>query len=226
MKKRLWLIFFVFVLAADLLAIQMNLELMKILFKPLIILSLLGYFISALDVDNSSLKPLIIIALLFSWLGDVLLIFEPENSLFFILGLSAFLIAHLFYIYFFHQLRVMNALPGKVLLLVPVVVYYIILMYILGPNLGPFQLPVRIYGVVISFMLMLSLHMLYIKKTNAGKLFALGAFLFVISDSLLAINKFYSSFQFAGFLIILAYGLAQYCIIKGAVIYLNAEGSK
>jgi uncharacterized membrane protein YhhN len=47
------------------------------------------------------------------------------------------------------------------------------------------------------------------------KLVAIGAILFVISDSLLALNKFYVPFYFADISIIFTYGLAQLFIVLG-----------
>jgi uncharacterized membrane protein YhhN len=44
-----------------------------------------------------------------------------------------------------------------------------------------------------------------------------GAICFVISDSLLAINKFYTPFAGAGFFIMLTYCLAQYFILNGFI---------
>ena len=53
-----------------------------------------------------------------------------------------------------------------------------------------------------------------------------GALLFVISDSLLAINKFYQPFSIADNLIMLTYGFAQFYIVTGAADYSNAERKK
>ncbi len=226
MKKEFWFFLFVVVFVTDLVAIQMNLDLVKFIFKPMIILSLIGYFISATRSISNKLKHLIILALIFSWMGDVLLMFESKHSLFFILGLSAFLLAHLFYIFFFHQVRIQRSIGGKVFLLIPTAIFYFVLMNVLEPYLGALKLPVRIYGVVICVMLVLALHMLYLKDKQAGKLFATGALLFVVSDTLLAINKFYISFSFAGLSIILTYGLAQFFIIKGSIFYFNSLEKK
>ena len=52
-----------------------------------------------------------------------------------------------------------------------------------------------------------------------------GAFLFVVSDSVLAINKFYQSFEAAGIIIMLTYALAQLFIIKGATRYIRSTNS-
>ncbi len=224
MKKEFWLYYFFFVLIIYLIAIQMELDYLMFMVKPLIILSLLVYF--NWNAKPNPFKPLIIFALIFSCAGDVLLMYENKNSLFFILGLSAFLLAHLFYILFFHKLRLQQSIKGKIILLIPVVIFYFTLMYVLEPFLGELKLPVRIYGVVISFMLLLALHMLYLKNNKAGKLFALGALLFVTSDTLLAINKFYISFPFSGISIMLTYGLAQFFIIKGSIFYFNSLEKK
>ena len=85
--------------------------------------------------------------------------------------------------------------------------------------------PVLVYGIVISFMFMLAMHMLFIKKRIAGKWMVIGALLFVISDSILAINKFYQSFEMAGILIMVTYGLAQFFIVEGASSYLRTANA-
>jgi uncharacterized membrane protein YhhN len=105
------------------------------------------------------------------------------------------------------------------------VAYYAVLITVLSPHLGDMKLPVCIYGIVISFMFFLAMHMLSIPNKIAGRWMMLGALLFVISDSILAIDKFYSSFDFAGILIMLTYGSAQLFLVQGAVKYLNPSNS-
>ena len=78
------------------------------------------------------------------------------------------------------------------------------------------------YAVVISFMFMLAMHMLFSKNKNAGLWMMAGALLFVISDSVLAINKFYQSFEMAGIVVMITYGLAQFFITEGAVRYISS----
>jgi len=63
--------------------------------------------------------------------------------------------------------------------------------------------------------------MLWIKNKMAGRWMMTGALLFVISDSVLAINKFYQSFEMAGVIIMLTYGLAQLFIVQGAIKYIR-----
>ncbi len=111
---------------------------------------------------------------------------------------------------------------GNIWFLLLVVVYYTLLITFLSPHLGDMKLPVRIYGIVISVMLMLALHLLFIKNKKAGQWMAQGTQLFVISDSILAINQFYHSFEAAAAVIMLTYGLAQFFIGAGAARYITS----
>jgi uncharacterized membrane protein YhhN len=119
-----------------------------------------------------------------------------------------------------------EGIKSKLWLLVPVVVYYVVLISWLSPYLGDKKLPVRIYGIVISFMLLLALHMQYSRNKAAGKWMMTGAILFILSDSVLAVNKFYQSFEGAGVIIILTYGLAQLFIAEGAARYIQQLNSQ
>lgn len=222
MKKKYWLIFFAAVLVVHITGIQLNNELVQQISKPLLIPIVGGYFLSQTKGIGSGLSKWILLALFFSWTGDVLLMFVPQNDIFFLLGLSAFLTAHIFYIIFFHYIRLKEEVKGNPWLLVIVVIYYAALISLLSPYLLDMKVPVLIYGVVICFMLMLALHMLFIKNKPAGKWMMAGALLFVTSDSILAINKFYQPFATAGVLIMLTYGFAQLFIAYGAIKYIRA----
>jgi uncharacterized membrane protein YhhN len=96
-------------------------------------------------------------------------------------------------------------------------------MSVLSPHLGSMKIPVSVYGVVISFMLMLALHMIFSKNKRSAQLLIGGAVFFIVSDSLLAMNKFYSPFDAAGILIMLTYGLAQMLLVLGAVRYITTQ---
>jgi uncharacterized membrane protein YhhN len=223
MKKSFWLILFLAVLVANLADRQFNNGELEYYFKPLLIPLLVSYFISQTNTIVTGLNKWILLALFFSWAGDVLLMFEPKDKIFFLLGLSSFLIAHIFYIVFFHFVRVREKIKGNPWLLVVVVIYYAVLINFLSPYLADMKIPVLVYGIVISVMLMMAMHMLFIKNNPAGKWMMIGALMFVMSDSILAINKFYQSFETAGILIMLTYGLAQLFIVEGAIKYLRGK---
>ncbi len=223
MSKRYRVIIFFIILAADLIAVQGEYKIAEIFFKPLIIIWLMAWFVLQLRSVQSGLKKCIIFALFFSWLGDVILLFHHDHSIFFLLGLSSFLIAHIFYIFFFHFVRSREMVKSRWYLLLIVVVYYAVIMAILSPYLGDMKLPVRIYGVVISFMLLVAMHMAFIKKEMTGLWMVTGALLFVISDSLLAINEFYQPFEMAGVVVMGTYGLAQLFLTEGAIRYISSD---
>ena len=221
MKKTTWIILFLIILIINLVAVYSNYETLRFVSKVLLVPVLGAYLINQTASFNSNLKGWILIALFFSWVGDILLLFEEKRSIFFLLGLGAFFIAQVFYIIFFHGIRMREYIRGNALLLLLVVVYYAILIGILSPHLGSLTLPVRIYGVVLSFMVLLAMHTMLGKNKKAGWWMMTGAILFVASDSLLAFNKFLSPFDYAGVIVMLTYGLAQLFITHGAVKYIN-----
>lgn len=229
MNNKTWIGLYIFTLIAHVTRITGGLAFvpfLEIISKALLMIILMSWFMDTTDDYRSPVKKWVIAALCFSWLGDVLLIFQERYQLFFMLGLASFLIAHIFYIIFFHQLRIKEAVKGNPWLMVIVVVYYGALITILSPYLGDMKWPVRVYGIVISFMFMLAMHMLFIKDKITGRWMMMGALLFVISDSALAINKFYKPFEQAGIVVMLIYGFAQLFIVYGAIRYINLHGER
>lgn len=222
MKNKNYLLLFFIVLALHITGIAAGIQWLEQACKPLLVLLLAIYFHAETKPLLSPLKKWIIAALAFSWLGDVLLQFQGKDSLFFLLGLSAFLIAHIFYILFFHFVRMKEAIKSNTIFLVIVVIYYTALIILLSPSLGEMKLPVRIYGIIISIMFMLALHMLSLGDKKTGRYMAIGAAMFVLSDSLLAVNKFYQQFEAASILVMLTYGLAQWLIVEGAIRYIRS----
>lgn len=219
MKKKGFIIFFFVLLLVNITGGEIGNALLQYISKPLLMPVLMLYFLACTGKVESGLKKWVLLALFFSWAGDVLLMFQEKMPDFFLFGLSAFLLAHVFYILFFHGIRTREGIKGNFFLLLPVAGYYGGLIMLLSSHLGDMKMPVIIYGLVISFMLVLALHMLYSRNKEAGKLLAAGAALFVVSDSLLAINRFYQAFSFANIAVMLTYGIAQYLIVKGACLY-------
>jgi len=226
MNKSLWIILFIVILLSDLFAVYTSNEALRYITKPLLMPLLIVFFIFQTKDIASSLKKWVVLALLFSWGGDVLLMFESMNGNFFIFGLVAFLIAHVFYILFYENVIRKEGLNKNYWWFLPVIIYYIALIYILSPNLGDMKLPVHIYGIVISYMLIQALQTGRIKNLSAATLMIAGAVLFITSDSILAINKFYESFEYAGIAIMLTYGIAQLLITLGAVRYITSASKQ
>ena len=216
-RKTNWLFPFFVVFIADLVAVYLGEESFRQVTKPFLMTFLILYFTRETYFIKDISKKLIVLALIFSWLGDVLLMFETKNENFFIFGLVAFLIAHIFYILFFEKIILAENLKKRYWLFLPVMVYYVVLISVLSPTLEDMKWPVRVYGIVISYMLIKALQTGWIKNRKSALYLISGAILFVISDSILALNKFYQSFEYAGIFIMVTYGLAQLLIVLGAV---------
>lgn len=194
----------------------------QLIFKPLLASSLLLYFIATTKRVISTLKKWIAAALVFSIAGDTLLMFANTNELFFILGLCAFLVAHLFYIYTFHEIRTQRQIMGKWYVAIIVAIYYFLIINLLLPYLGGLKYPVIVYGLVISFMLLVAMHLYDLKDNLTARYLLTGAILFVVSDSVLAINKFYQPYPWGGWAIMVTYVLAQWLLVKGLSRYINS----
>jgi len=218
MKNKLQIplaIFFWIMAGVDIIGIAANIQSLHYIAKPLLIpiLILLLVFIKT----TAPRKNLLLIGLFFSWLGDLFLLFEDKNKLFFIFGLVSFLTTHIFYIIYFLKIKsaAVSWLKKQPLLIVAVFAYGISLVWFLFPHLGDLKIPVMVYAAVICTMLLCSLHVFYKVNNPANWYFLIGAKMFVISDSLLAINKFYQPFAYAGVAIMLTYCAAQYFIVTG-----------
>src|SRR5579871_1823141 len=221
MQHKKWLYIFVVDVLLDLIAILFHREELRLVTKPLIVI-LLAVFSWLSVLQKNRLFWLLFSALFFSWLGDVLLLFDATIASMFIFGLLSFLIAHIFFILFFLHVRRQHHLQKISLpIVVFVIVYLIALFLFLKPTLGALQIPVLVYAMVLCGMFLSCVHAFDLTKNNAGKFCVAGAFLFLLSDSMLAINKFYHAFKIAGFAVMLTYALAQLFIVVGATRFLN-----
>lgn len=215
---------YIIILIIHLFAIQASDESLAMVTKPMLMLALLMFFAERTKQKEPGIKSFVILALLFSLAGDVLLMFQHKHTQFFILGLSAFLAAHIFYILCFRRIRKQNqAAPDAVkrISAVLAIAYAGLLLAALFPRLGAMTVPVFVYGLVICLMLVSALFAFRGFSKGFEQLSILGAVLFVASDSILAINKFHTPFPEAGFLIMLTYGLAQFFIVWGSIRYLK-----
>lgn len=201
------------ILAVHLWGLLWGLSLLSTLTKPLLIPCLV--LILWLNQRSFRGHGLLLGALVFSWLGDLLLMLPGEN--YFVFGLGAFLVAHVQYIWIFIKDARFSAVR-----LVPFVAY--IAMLLGGPLYGklPPDLQIPVYGYVAVIAVMGYSASIRASQIPGYELVLIGAILFIISDSFIALNKFSGGVLFSGFWVMLTYGLAQYFIVKG---YLRQLGS-
>ena len=186
--------------------------------KPLIVIALIGFALKHATNLKKSIKQLLVGALTFSLLGDILLLFVGNAELFFILGLVAFLMAHIVYcILFFRQRDKHNKKKKPFAFAFVLILYAAMFMSIIYESLGSLFIPVAYYVIVISTMALMAYSRKGNFKTINYNLVFLGALLFVASDSILALNKFHETIAHNHIWIMLTYALAQYCITMGVL---------
>ena len=108
-------------------------------------------------------------------------------------------------------------LKKQPIIILLVVAYGAGLFAFLLPYLGQLKIPVLIYAAVICTMLLCAMNTHSNVADPSNKLYFAGALSFVLSDSLLAINKFYHPLLLANTMIMLSYCLAQYLIVSGCI---------
>jgi uncharacterized membrane protein YhhN len=212
--QKLIIVFWLIVLI-DITALYFGFQWLHVFAKPLLMPALVQLVYSGNFTAPG--RKLILTGLFFSWLGDVFLLFESHHSLFFIFGLASFFVTHICYIGYFLSIR-----SGEPSLLQKQPMYIILtlcfgagLVWLLYPYLGELKIPVVLYAAIICSMLLCSIHIYLKVKVPANQYFIAGAVLFVLSDSLLAINKFYQPLPLAGISVMLTYCTAQYFIVRG-----------
>ena len=220
--NRLLLLIFGAATAGDLLAmLSPQWAALNYVCKPLLLLSLGLYYYRAAPRP----APLVLAALALSWLGDVLLLFQDGRPLFFMGGLGAFLGAHACYIGAYRQHQ--WAGPGRPLgwrmgVGLPVVVAGVALLAALAPGLGALRLPVMAYAAVLVLMVLAAVYRAGRTTPASFAWVGAGAGLFMVSDSLLALNKFLEPLPNAGFWIMLTYCAAQFGIVRGLLAHARA----
>jgi alkylglycerol monooxygenase len=143
--------------------------------------------------------------------GDVPLAGLPP----FILGLGSFLIAHVFYIALFKQGQAWfpNRRALGAVLAVGVLMYAIV-----WPGLGDpvLKTAVAAYVLVISLMAAQAIGRATVQRDAAARWVAVGACVFMVSDSLIAVNKFVTPVALSPLWILATYYAAQILIVHNA----------
>ena len=163
------------------------------------------------------------LGLLFAMLGDLFLLFPHSNM--FISGLVAFLTTHIFYLIGFQD-QLLHPSGWSFILLFFILWNGIRLLRRIAGAMRARQenrlvSPVILYGLVISLMLYAAMSTIFDPawETSAALYTSLGAFLFWISDLMLAWNKFVSPLQSGRLPIIVTYHLGQIGLIAGMILH-------
>lgn len=204
--------------ALESLALWKQIRPLEFIAKPAVMVVLFAYLWTAAGLAGAVLW--FGIGILLSLAGDVLLMWIERAFLF---GLAAFLLAQVAYVIGFNSPASPISLWGLILALIIGLggarVVRRILSSITDKGQTRMRLPVTVYGIVISLMLLSAMLKLTDPGWGAGAslLAALGAFLFFISDILLAWNKFVTPIHHGRMINIGLYHLGQIALIAGVV---------
>jgi uncharacterized membrane protein YhhN len=157
-------------------------------------------------------RALVVAALVFSMIGDICLHF-PER---FTLGLASFLVAHVLYLAAFAP-----AGPWDVtawLWLVPFALFALLMFAYLSPHLGAKRGAVALYITVIALMGWRAVMRATAPDVPApsGALAGVGALVFMVSDGVLAVDRFAHRFRAADAIVMATYYAAQILIALSA----------
>lgn len=156
-------------------------------------------------------------ALVFSLTGDVLLMLPGD---YFIPGLAAFLVAHGFYLGLFRQGQAWFSNRGALVLVLSIAAAMYAVLFSHLPDLG-LQIAVAGYVIVIALMVSQAIGRASTLATPSARWVAIGACTFMLSDTLIAIDRFLTPLPLASFWILVTYFAAQMLMVHHA----RADGS-
>jgi uncharacterized membrane protein YhhN len=168
--------------------------------------------------EFTGIHGLMITALLFSWAGDVTLEFTEHHEMMFMLGLLFFMVTQvLYFIIFYRTPGAASNMRRLTFGIIPVYVYGVFLVYFLYDDLGDMRIPVIVYAFVILTMLSGAISRLGKVSRISYYLVLSGAMLFVLSDSMIAVNKFSYPFNGSRIVIMSTYITGQFLILMGII---------
>ena len=179
------------------------------IFKPATTILIL---LLALFAPKNRYKIAVVLGLLLSLMGDIFLMLPSDQ---FLIGLICFLITHICYIIaFLSDSRFGRPLWPYVLLAAIGIIIFTALSRGIVTSM---KFPVAIYAGALSFMTAQAIAR-NLQQRSTGSLFAaIGAVLFLISDTLLAYDRFLTPFEASNAVILATYYPAQYFIALSAV---------
>jgi uncharacterized membrane protein YhhN len=215
----IWLILALLFAGMEALAIWKGWRRVEYIARPAVILSLIAGLVVSTGLQGSAFW--FGLGLFFSLLGDTILLF-PSDKLF-LPALIVFLLTHICYLIGFRQQMLAPSAWSLVLIVVILLNAVRLLRRIVGSmratGMNRLVYPVSVYGLVISLMLFAAMSTISDHQWNlvAAFLVSAGAFLFWLSDLVLAWNKFVAPLKIGRLVIVAAYQIGQICLIAGVI---------
>ncbi|MCR4594307.1 MAG: lysoplasmalogenase [Clostridiales bacterium] len=183
--------------------------------KPFILLSLLGFYL----LSAANIYIAIVLALIFSWIGDVLLI--PKGVKWFTAGGIAFMISHAFFIAGYCNEIKFASIP--IVLIILLGVFFAVTVAFIFSKLKPHLpkalfYPMFLYLLINGAMNCFAIFRLVSDPTPATITTAIGAALFFVSDTSLFFVRFNKESRLkTHFLVMLTYSIGEFLIVLGLI---------
>ncbi len=194
-KAKLLLVLYTICTFINIIAEWFNFEQLILFSKPLLMFLLLIFFV--LNISQNKKNAVIIwmiIAIITSNAGDILLLFTSRPStgeLFFLAGLSSFLLTHISYAIVFDQLTQKRKYSFPLKLILPLIIFWLVFNGAFSLNLSGILKPaVMVYSFVIMVMVYFAWRLKETLKTTTANWVWWGALLFLLSDTFIGLNKF------------------------------------
>ncbi len=175
--------------------------------KPLTTTLILVPVLALVPASGGAYIPLIAGGLAFALLGDILLMLPEER---FVLGIASFAATHVLY------LAAFIAAAGIALInlsAIPLIIFATLMARFLWPGVGKsLRIPILAYVVLITVMTAQAIGAALESESTGLVIAALGAVLFLASDSMLAVDRFRVPFPAARALVLSTYWLGQWLI--------------
>ncbi|WKV12070.1 lysoplasmalogenase [Marivirga harenae] len=210
--------FYWIVAVLEIISLSFEVNILHQICKPLLMIALLIYFWDKSDSrKDEKWVSFVTLALAFSWIGDIMLLFAFKHFMFFFAGISAFLVAHIAYIIAYRRATFQDKLNFSWSFFPVIVVAYLALMaYLILPYIDSvIQVPITLYAIILALMIVVAWFRKNQTTDDSFQLVVLGAALFTISDSVLAINRFSHTIPYAGVAVMSTYIIAQWLIVNG-----------
>ena len=183
--------------------------------KPFILITLLAYYCMSAELIATT----VVLALIFSWIGDVLLI--PKGNKWFTAGGISFMISHFFFMLSFAALTDFNKISTAVMVILPVL--FFISTGIIFKYLRPY-LPERLFYPMLLYLLInggMNCFAWFRAMSTAGTaavVTAIGALLFYVSDTSWFFVHFNKDSRLkTDFLVMLTYSAGELMIVLGLI---------
>ena len=192
-------------------------EKVRVVTKPMLLIFIVLYYLTS----GVSIIPLLIAALVASWLGDVLLM--PHGNAWFTAGGIAFMLAHFLFIAVY--VPQVNFSEVNWFIAVPAAVAYYsvsaVIIHLLRPTTPKkMQIPMYVYLLANSTMNVFALMQLISNPCAGSAVAYIGAVLFFISDCTLFLVRYYKKPDIIfkrHFTVMFTYILGEFMITQGMI---------